>query len=111
MFCRWVKTWNIINQEGTGKTAYGQKTPEAAWEVCACWQAVSHMAETMEWISNIWQIDNFNFIRNFSFKQLVAASWELLQLFQIKPDNAIDDLPAMSNEDFNKKGTVIRGDK
>lgn len=72
----------------------------------------THIAETIKWISNIRHIDDFDFARDFNFKQHVAASQdELLQLFQTNLDSAISDLSSMSDDDFNRIWTVRRGDQ
>lgn len=72
----------------------------------------THIGETLKWISRIHHIDDFDFMRDFDFKQHVAASQEeLLQLFQTNLDTAINDLTAMSEDDFNKIWTVRRGEQ
>lgn len=72
----------------------------------------THIAETIKWISNIRHIDDFDFAKDFNFKQHVAASRdELLQLFQTNLDNAVSDLSSMSDDDFNKIWTVRRGEQ
>lgn len=72
----------------------------------------THIAETIKWISNIRHIDDFDFAKDFNFKQHVAASQdELLQLFQTNLDNAVSDLSSMSDDDFNKIWTVRRGEQ
>ena len=72
----------------------------------------THIAETLKWISNIRHIDDFDFMKDFNFKQQVAASQEeLLQLFQTNLDAAINDLSAMSDDDFDKIWTVRRGEQ
>ena len=51
-------------------------------------------------------------MKDFNFKQQVAASQEeLLQLFQTNLDAAINDLSAMSDDDFNNIWTVRRGEQ
>jgi len=72
----------------------------------------THICETLKWISNIRHIDDFDFMRDFTFKQHVAASQEeLQQLFQTNLDNAIIDLTAMNEDDFNKIWTVRKGEQ
>lgn len=72
----------------------------------------THIAETIKWISNIHHIDDFDFAKDFNFKQQVASSREdLLALFQENLDNAMTDLSAMSDDDFNKTWTVRRGEQ
>src|SRR6185436_19673486 len=56
----------------------------------------THIGETLKWISRIRHIDDFDFLKDFDFKQHVAVTQEeLLQLFQANLDNAISDLSAM----------------
>ena len=72
----------------------------------------THIAETLKWISNIRHIDDFDFMKDFNLKLEVAASQDhLLQVFQTNLDNAISDLAAMSDDDFNKVWTVRRGEQ
>lgn len=72
----------------------------------------THIAETLKWISNIRHIDDFDFMKDLNLKQDTAASQEeLLQLFETNLDNAIADLSAMSDDDFNKIWTVRRGEQ
>ena len=72
----------------------------------------THIAQTLKWISNIRNIDDFDFAKDFNFKLNVAATEEeLLQLFQTNLDNAISDLSAMTDDDFNKIWTVRRGEQ
>jgi uncharacterized damage-inducible protein DinB len=72
----------------------------------------THIAETLKWISNIRPIDDFDFMRDFNLNLKSAGSQEeLLQLFQTNLDNAMADLSAMSDEDFNKVWTVRRGEQ
>jgi uncharacterized damage-inducible protein DinB len=72
----------------------------------------THIAETIKWISNIRHIDDFDFAKDFNFKQHVAALQdELLQLFQTNLDNAVSDLSSMSDDDFTKIWTVRRGEQ
>ena len=72
----------------------------------------THIAETLKWISRIHQLDDFDFLVNFSFKPFTAETKdELMQLFQANLDAAISDLSAMSDDDFNKTWTVRRGEQ
>jgi uncharacterized damage-inducible protein DinB len=72
----------------------------------------THIAETTKWISDIRHIDDFDFMKNYNFKPHSAASTEeLLQIFQTHLDNAINDLSAMNDEDFNNNWTVRRGEQ
>ena len=72
----------------------------------------THIAETVKWISTIRHIDDFDFMRDYNFKQHVAASQEeLLQLFQTNLDNALTDLAAMNDDDFSKTWIVRRGEQ
>ena len=71
----------------------------------------THIAETIAWVSTIRNIDDFDFMAK-PFKFHVAGSQEeLLQIFQTNLDNAIADLSAMTDEDFEKIWTVRRGEQ
>ncbi|MEI9810659.1 MAG: DinB family protein [Bacteroidota bacterium] len=72
----------------------------------------THIGETLKWIASIRHIDDFDFMKDYNLSQQVAASSEeLLQLFQTNLDNAIADLSAMTDEDFDKIWTVRRGEQ
>jgi uncharacterized damage-inducible protein DinB len=72
----------------------------------------THVAEITHWISDIRHIDDFDFMKDFNFKPHTAASAEeLLQIFQTNLDKAVDDLSAMSEDDFNNNWTVRRGEQ
>lgn len=70
----------------------------------------THVAEIPHWISDIINIDDFDFMTR-TFKAYTAASQEeLLKILQENLDTAIADLEKMSDEDFNKIWTVRRGE-
>lgn len=72
----------------------------------------THVAETTNWISNIINIDDFDFVKDYNFKQHAAMSQEeLLRLFQTNLDNAISNLSKMNDDDFNKSWIVRRGEQ
>lgn len=72
----------------------------------------THLTETLKWISNIRHIDDFDFMRDLSFEFHTAATKEqLMQAFQENLENALSDLAAMSDEDFNKIWIVRRGEQ
>ena len=71
----------------------------------------THIAENFRWISDIKNIDDFDFAAN-PFKSHTAASQEeLINIFQTNLDSAINDLSQMEDEDFNKTWTVRAGEK
>ena len=71
----------------------------------------THIAENFRWISDIKNIDDFDFAAN-PFKSYTAASQEeLINIFQTNFDSAINDLSQMDDEDFNKTWTVRAGEK
>lgn len=71
----------------------------------------THVAEIPHWISRIITIDDWDFaVQGFS-SHSASTSAELIQIFQEKLDKAIADLETMSDEDFNKKWIVRRGDQ
>jgi uncharacterized damage-inducible protein DinB len=72
----------------------------------------THIAENTKWISDIINIDDFDFVKNYSLKFLTASSQEeLMELFHANVNKAIADLSSMSDEDFNKKWTMRRGEQ
>lgn len=69
----------------------------------------THIAENFRWVSDIKNIDDFDFAAN-PFKSHTAASQEeLINIFQTNLDSAINDLSQMEDEDFNKTWTVRVG--
>ncbi len=71
----------------------------------------THIAENFRWISDIKNIDDFDFAAN-PFKSHTATSQEeLINIFQTNLDSAINDLSQMEDEDFNKTWTVRAGEK
>src|SRR5688572_22404517 len=72
----------------------------------------THVVETLKWISNIRNIDDFDFTKDYNFEKQVAESRdELLQMFQTNLDHALADLSAMSDDDFGKTWTVRSGEQ
>lgn len=72
----------------------------------------THVADINHWVSDIIHIDDFDFMKDFNFKTVTAASnEELLEIFHTTLDKAIADLSAMNDEDFVKTWTVRRGDQ
>ncbi|MEI9909379.1 MAG: DinB family protein [Bacteroidota bacterium] len=75
-------------------------------------RVATHLAENIRWIADIRHIDDFDFMKNYNFKPHTATTQEeLQQIFQTHLDNAINDLSAMSDEDFNNNWTVRRGEQ
>ena len=71
----------------------------------------THIAENVKWISEIINIDDFDFATK-SFKSYTAASTdELLKIFQDNLNAAIHDLSSMTDEDFSKTWIVRAGEK
>lgn len=72
----------------------------------------THVAETAHWASDIIHIDDFDFMKDYAFKERVAASQqELMQVFQDNLDKAIADLQTMDDAAFDKTWTVRRGEQ
>lgn len=71
----------------------------------------THVAEIPHWISRIITVDDWDFVVR-GFSNLKAqSSEELMQIFNDKLQQAIADLEAMKDEDFNKMWIVRRGDQ
>ena len=72
----------------------------------------THVAENLHWIPDIIHIDDFDFMKDYNFKPVTAASSEeLLQIFQTNLDKAIGDLSSMTDDDLNKTWTIRRGEQ
>ena len=72
----------------------------------------THIAETSHWVSDIVNIDDYDFEKDFNFTPREASSTEeLLDTFQTLLDKAIVDLSTMKDEDFSRSWIVRRGEK
>lgn len=72
----------------------------------------THVAECFKWASDIVNIDDFDFLKDYDFSGGDADSTEaLIKIFQTNFDNAISDLSKLSDEDFGKTWTVRRGEQ
>ena len=72
----------------------------------------THVAENPHWITDIFHIDDFDFMKDYNFNPRTASSTEeLLDIFQTTLDTSIADLSNMTDEDFAKNWTVRRGEQ
>jgi uncharacterized damage-inducible protein DinB len=71
----------------------------------------THIAETSHWVSDVINIDDFDFKKHYSFNPVTASSKEeLLQILQANLEKAIADLAATSDAELDKTWTVRQGD-
>jgi uncharacterized damage-inducible protein DinB len=70
----------------------------------------THVAEIPHWISDIINIDEFDFQQHYKPNH-ASSQEELMKVFQDKLDAAIADLEKMPDEDFIKIWIVKQGDK
>jgi uncharacterized damage-inducible protein DinB len=71
----------------------------------------THVADIPHWISDIIQIDDYDFgARGFS-SHVASSHEELMNIYQERLEKAIADLQTMDDESFNKKWIVRRGDQ
>lgn len=70
----------------------------------------THVADIPHWISDIRNIDEFDFLQHYKPVNL-ASHEELMKHFQHQLDTAISDLEGMSDDDFKKIWVVKRGDQ
>jgi uncharacterized damage-inducible protein DinB len=71
----------------------------------------THVAEIPHWISRIITVDDWDFLARGYNPQVAQTQEELMQIFRTKLDQAIADLTAMKDEDFQKIWVVRRGDQ
>jgi len=72
----------------------------------------THVAETTKWVSDIYRIDDFDFLKDYSFSPHTAANpEELMEIFMNNLEKAVDDFSAMTDDDFNKTWQVRRGEQ
>ena len=69
-----------------------------------------HVAEIPHWISDIINIDEFDFLQHYHPNK-AASTEELIRVFQEKMDTAIADLERIKEEDFNKIWVVKQGEQ
>ena len=69
-----------------------------------------HVAEIPHWISDIINIDEFDFARHYK-PSIALSQTELLKVWEEKTAKAIADLEKMTDEDFKKIWVVKSGDK
>src|SRR4029079_9929162 len=71
----------------------------------------THVAEIPHWISRIITVDDWDFaVQGFS-PHTATTPTELVNIFDEKLAQAIADLEAMKDEDFNKTWIVRKGDQ
>ena len=71
----------------------------------------THIAENFKWVSEIKNIDDFDFATKLFKPHTAASQEELIGLFQNNLDAAVNDLSLMTDEDFNKTWIVRAGEK
>lgn len=70
----------------------------------------THVAEIPHWISDIINIDEFDFLKHFKPNKATSQD-ELIAIFQEKLDMAIADLEKTNDDDFKKRWVVKSGDQ
>ncbi len=71
----------------------------------------THIAEIPQWISRVITIDDFDFLAQPFSRHVAESQEELMNIFQEKLNKAIADLETMTDEDFDKKWIMRRGDQ
>jgi uncharacterized damage-inducible protein DinB len=72
----------------------------------------THIAEIPAWTSRIATMNEFDFLKDYTFNPHVAATTEeLLNALQVNVDKAISDLSNLPDEDFDKHWVVKRGEQ
>ncbi len=71
----------------------------------------THIAEIPQWISRVITIDDFDFMAQPFSRHVAESQEELMNIFQEKLNKAIADLETMTDEDFDKKWIMRRGDQ
>jgi len=69
-----------------------------------------HVAEIPHWISNVINIDEFDFEKHYT-SNTANSQEELLKVYQDNLDKAIADLEKMEPDDFMKMWTVKKGEQ
>lgn len=70
----------------------------------------THVADIPHWISDIRNIDEFDFMQHYKPVNL-SSHEELMKHFQHRLDTAVADLEAMSDDDFKKMWVVKNGEQ
>lgn len=106
-----------LNQESLStkkmleKVPYDKKDWKPHEKSMTLGRLATHVAENGHWISDIINIDDFDFGKDYKPGQVAASAEELMQIFQSNIDNAIADLSKISEEDLDKIWTVRRGEQ
>ena len=70
----------------------------------------THVAEIPHWISDIINIDDFDFLARPYSSHVASSQEELMQIFNDNLERALDDLGATDIGAFDKNWTLRRGD-
>ena len=71
----------------------------------------THIAQTPHWISDIYNIDDFDFATRHFQPTVAGTTEELMKIFQDTLETALADLESTSDEDFSKTWLVRAGEK
>src|SRR6266496_4121641 len=71
----------------------------------------THVAEIPHWISDIINIDDFDFLARPYSSHVASSQDELMQIFNDNLERALDDLAATEVSAFDKNWTLRRGEK
>ena len=71
----------------------------------------THVAEVPHWISDIINIDEFDFLTRPFSTHIASSHQELIQIFNDNLNKALDDLAVTEEEDFTKNWRLKRGEK
>ena len=72
----------------------------------------THVAEITHWVSDIVNVSDFDFMKDFNFQPRTAETTDdLLHIFETNLNKAIADLSSTKDEEFDNKWTVRRGEQ
>jgi uncharacterized damage-inducible protein DinB len=71
----------------------------------------THIAEIPQWITRVITIDDFDFVVQGFSRHTAESQQELMSIFHDKLNKAIADLETMSDEDFDTRWIIRRGEQ
>jgi len=107
-----LKHENSLTQKILEKVPFEYKDWQPHEKSMTIGRLATHIADTAKWASDVINIDDFDFMKDYDFTSPPAASQEeLMKRFQTNLNNAVSDLSKTNDEDLEKIWTVRRGEQ
>lgn len=108
-----LKHESLLTKKMLGKVPLEKGTWKPHEKSMVLGRLATHIAEIPHWISDIINIDEFDFSNPNHFKagKIATSQEELMNIFQEKIDKAIADLEKSEDEEFSRIWTIRMGEK